>query len=390
MSGLQFLAKKSWHPKNLKNVQRVARVEKEKRDEDKKMLELRKQIEEEREAMEYRKMQEANGGKVASKRLDWMYNDPAAKRGNSSNTNDDDDVFGNSSKGNSKSSDKEEIEQFLLGNKSISEVVQQKTLKDIVPTLDGKGPSSSGSSSKAVPGARFIQNKPINEKNETFRRKHEDPLFAIMSNKESKRREVLSNPILVEKLKREHARKELEKQKAKLLKKEMKKKKKDAKKKKKEKKKEKKRRKKEKKKLKNNKDKNKKKRVDSSSDTNDSSSNSDNGDDDKSTFLHKSTNGDSINMHNSSSSKKDADGPNTAGDNSKMYGLQYPRNAPNVSNCTNNTNNNDASLGPTSYIIGKRKRYIEDSHDGNNRRHNVRGNDDAVDSFLKGIEKMSR
>merc|ERR1711991_1267789 len=166
--------------------------------------------------MEYRKMQEANGGKVTSKRLDWMYNDPAAKRGNSSNSNDDDNLFGNNTKGNIKSSDKEEIEQFLLGNKSISEVVQQKTLKDIVPTLDGKGPSSSGSSNKAVPGARFIQNKPINEKNETFRRKHEDPLFAIMSNKESKRREVLSNPVMMEKLKRQQAINDLERQKAKL------------------------------------------------------------------------------------------------------------------------------------------------------------------------------
>ena len=30
--------------------------------------------------MAYRKMQEANGGKVKSKRLDWMYDDPVAKQ----------------------------------------------------------------------------------------------------------------------------------------------------------------------------------------------------------------------------------------------------------------------------------------------------------------------
>ena len=37
-------------------------------------------------------------------------------------------------------------EIFLLGKKSISEVVQQKTLKDMVPTMDGRGSSTAGSS----------------------------------------------------------------------------------------------------------------------------------------------------------------------------------------------------------------------------------------------------
>ena len=66
-------------------------------------------------------MQEANGGKVQSRRLEWMYNDAANKR------DDDDD------NNNNNGVDKEEIEQFLLGKKSKSEIVQQKTLKDMVP-----------------------------------------------------------------------------------------------------------------------------------------------------------------------------------------------------------------------------------------------------------------
>ena len=108
---------------------------------------------------------------------------------------------GTDSKAQGVPSDKEEIEQFLLGKKSISEFTsEQKTLKDMVPTMDGRGASASaGSSQKAVPGARFIQDKPVSEKNEAFRRKHEDPLLQIMSNKEAKRREILSNPIVMEK-----------------------------------------------------------------------------------------------------------------------------------------------------------------------------------------------
>ena len=350
MSGLSFLAKKSWHPKNLKNVQKVARVEKEKRDEEKKMLELKKQIEEERQAMEYRKMQEANGGKVQSRRLEWMYNDAANKR-------DDDDDNNN----NNGPNDKEEIEQFLLGKKSISEIVQQKTLKDMVPTMDGRGSSTAGSSTKAVPGARFIQDKPINEKNESFRRKHEDPLFAIMSNKESKRREILSNPVIMEKLRRERAKKEMEERKAKLLKKEMKKKRKEEKKKKKEKKKEKKRRKKEKKKLKKQNKKNK--RLDSSSSDSDDSS----GNDDDSMIQLVNNNNNNANTNNNVNQR----GSNVPNNNGKTFGLQYLSNTSsvtdnnnNISNKYDNNNDNDASLGPTSYIIGKRKRYMEDNQDG--------------------------
>merc|ERR1712146_111952 len=56
------------------------------------------------------------------------------------------------------------------------------------------------------------------EKNEAFRRKHEDPLFAIMTNKEAKRREILSNPIVMEKLRQEHAEKERKRKEAKILK----------------------------------------------------------------------------------------------------------------------------------------------------------------------------
>ena len=74
-------------------------------------------IEEEREAMAYRKMQEANGGKVQSKRLDWMYDDPVAKQEMKNKKGGEDAFEGTDSKAQGVPSDKEEIEQFLLGKK---------------------------------------------------------------------------------------------------------------------------------------------------------------------------------------------------------------------------------------------------------------------------------
>ena len=376
MSAMQFLAKKSWHPKNLKNVQRVAKVEKQKRDEEKKMLELQKQIEEEREAMAYRKMQEANGGKVQSKRLDWMYDDPIAKQEMKNKMGGEDDFESTTSKAQGVPSDKEEIEQFLLGKKSISEFTsEQKTLKDLVPTMDGHGATSAGSSQKAVPGARFIQDKPVSEKNEAFRRKHEDPLFAIMTNKEAKRREILSNPIVMEKLRQEHAERDRKRKEAKILKRKMKKKKKEEKKKRKEKK----RQKKEAKKLK------KKRKHDVANKRLDTSS-SDSSDDEGGHAGHVIS-ADSSRIGNRASSK-------TTTSNSK-YGLQKPSNSHMNTINSSSTGAGGASLGPTSYIIGKRKRYMEekDQSNRNNSRFSrqsytsKRSGNDEVNNFLRDIEK---
>ena len=58
---LSFLAKKSWNTKNLKNVKKVWEVEQEKAAEEKKIMELKKQLEEERERLKLKRMHEANG-----------------------------------------------------------------------------------------------------------------------------------------------------------------------------------------------------------------------------------------------------------------------------------------------------------------------------------------
>jgi hypothetical protein len=69
--------KKSWHPHLRKNQERVWKEEKSALEERKQIEKLRKEREEERQIEELQKLQEASGGKVVTKRVDWMYGGPS-------------------------------------------------------------------------------------------------------------------------------------------------------------------------------------------------------------------------------------------------------------------------------------------------------------------------
>ncbi|KAF2260848.1 hypothetical protein CC78DRAFT_619931 [Lojkania enalia] len=69
--------KKSWHPGLSKNQERVWKSEKAALEERKQIEKLRKEREEERQIEELQKLAEASGGKVAQKRVDWMYAGPS-------------------------------------------------------------------------------------------------------------------------------------------------------------------------------------------------------------------------------------------------------------------------------------------------------------------------
>jgi len=58
---LAFLAKKSWHTSNLKNIEQVWIAEQKAKDEERKVAELQKQITEERQIQELRQLQVASG-----------------------------------------------------------------------------------------------------------------------------------------------------------------------------------------------------------------------------------------------------------------------------------------------------------------------------------------
>lgn len=84
---LAFLAKKSWHTTNIKNVENVWLREAKKDAENKKLEELRRQIEEERQIEELEQLQEESGlvkrDFKKKAKLAWMYQGPAANAGES-------------------------------------------------------------------------------------------------------------------------------------------------------------------------------------------------------------------------------------------------------------------------------------------------------------------
>ena len=64
--------KKSWHPVLMSNQKRVWEAERSALDEKKKVQQLVKERDEERQIQELQQMQEAAGGKKRSQRVEWM------------------------------------------------------------------------------------------------------------------------------------------------------------------------------------------------------------------------------------------------------------------------------------------------------------------------------
>jgi len=161
MSGLAFLQKKSFHTKNLNNVEKVWIQQQKKEDEEKKLIELRKQLEEERELEQLQLLQASTGqvvlGATQKEKLSWMYQGPSGP------SNDD----------------------LMLGNATKPELVidQQQSLKEL--------------ESKSKPGALYTKEE-SNEASESFSRLNQDPLFAIKRREAEQRKRVLDNPFKVE------------------------------------------------------------------------------------------------------------------------------------------------------------------------------------------------
>ena len=71
MPGLSFLTKKSWHTRTIQNIEKKWIAEQKHAEEQKKILELQKQRQEEREMMNMRN--HARKGEKIVERVDWMY-----------------------------------------------------------------------------------------------------------------------------------------------------------------------------------------------------------------------------------------------------------------------------------------------------------------------------
>ncbi len=104
-----YLAKKRWNPGNIKNVEEVWKKEQAKKEEEKKIKELQKEYAEERNREALDELQVQAGVKKSSNRLSWMYETTGPIMNKQKETTAD---------------------EFLLGEKSVDEVISKKKLKD--------------------------------------------------------------------------------------------------------------------------------------------------------------------------------------------------------------------------------------------------------------------
>ena len=166
---LAFLAKKSFNPANLKNAEKVWIAEQQHKEEQKRLAELKKQIQEERQQQELRDLQRASGhggGKPVREKVDWMYSAPMATCEATS-------------------------DEYLLGKAAGPE------------QLGGSGGAQQGEvrklENKQLAGAKAA----VRAVDDTFQRLHEDPLLAMRQREMEARQRVLSNPHQMHQLRRQ-------------------------------------------------------------------------------------------------------------------------------------------------------------------------------------------
>ncbi|GFZ45291.1 Pre-mRNA-splicing factor cwc25 [Saitozyma sp. JCM 24511] len=145
MGGGDLNMKKSWHPVLLVNQEKVWKAEKQVNEEKKKLAQLRKEREEERQLAELQRMQEASTGKKRVDKLDWMYAAPSQEGG---------------ALGGARIGDRE-MEEYLLGKRRVDEVLAQ-------------GDKNVGNMHKD-----FIAVQNANSARDTASKIREDPLLAI-------------------------------------------------------------------------------------------------------------------------------------------------------------------------------------------------------------------
>ncbi|XP_036390359.1 pre-mRNA-splicing factor CWC25 homolog [Megalops cyprinoides] len=164
MGGGDLNLKKSWHPQTLKNIERVWKAEQRHEAERKKIEELQKELREERAREEItRYAQETGTLKKKDDRLDWMYQGPGGQVSR---------------------------EEYLLGRPIDKQITQQYE------------ESESGLSAQTglLPGSIFNLTSPASTL-DLATKIREDPLFAIRKREEEKKKEVLTNPVKMKKIK---------------------------------------------------------------------------------------------------------------------------------------------------------------------------------------------
>ncbi|XP_012712389.1 pre-mRNA-splicing factor CWC25 homolog [Fundulus heteroclitus] len=164
MGGGDLNLKKSWHPQTMKNIERVWKAEQKHEAERKKIEELQKELKEERAREEITRYAEESGAiKKKDDRLDWMYQGPAGQVSR---------------------------DEYLMGRPIDKQITDQYEEPE-------SGPSAE---TGLLPGSIFNPATPASGL-DLAAKIREDPLFQIRKREEEKKREVLTNPVKMKKIK---------------------------------------------------------------------------------------------------------------------------------------------------------------------------------------------
>jgi hypothetical protein len=192
VQGLAFLSKKSWHTKNFANQEKVWLAEEQKRAEEQKTKELARQIQQEREEEELDKV--AGTKKKRDRGIDWMYEG------------------GNAQSELAKEDAKKQAEEYLLGkefaatqptgghfnaedkNEGIHAVLKQPPVSH-----EAKETVTNTETSMKEP-ATSIHLPSVHDRNESFRMRYEDPMFAVSQKAREKQEKLEQTKALYERV----------------------------------------------------------------------------------------------------------------------------------------------------------------------------------------------
>jgi len=177
-----FLAKKSWHTGSLKHMEKVWKAEQHHEEEDRKVRELKRELEEEQKIYDLKRLQESVSGKPTTERLEWMY---VVRKGPTP-------------------------EDYLLGNASASSLTSTDEQKELEALRTG-----------SQPGALWLQDS-ANPTQDAANKVRDDPLLEIRRSEQRSLKEILSNPVQMKKIKKSKEMQELLKKLKKMDKKEKK------------------------------------------------------------------------------------------------------------------------------------------------------------------------
>ena len=150
--------KKSWHPVLMSNQRRVWEEEKKALDERKRIEQMMKERQEERNIQEIQEMQEAAGGTKRLQRVEFMYNGPSA--GQTGTT--------------------EEMEGYLLGKRRIDGLIKGTENKKLEKGADEDS---------------FMAAKNANTVRDTTAKIREDPILAIKQKEQAAYEALMNDPV---------------------------------------------------------------------------------------------------------------------------------------------------------------------------------------------------